>query len=229
MNKSLDSYAFADKLILADAGCVHIGNSLIEKNELQLDGNKFFTIHLISFHNWVDLLYKVVNTNNVNSGESLSPNGINITVFDSFDMKKEYNCKIDSLCQSLTVCKKLEKEDITISRREAIEILYMLSFLIIPCLGLPAVISVCFSQIISHFSEECFAISYDNDECDWKKIENEVSKLSPSEFLELCISIVAFLNLDIDVYVCYNSLMKFQNLILPLVKMRLIKKKNLVD
>ena len=148
MNKSLDSYAFADKLILADAGCVHIGNSLIEKNELQLDGNKFFTIHLISFHNWVDLLYKVVNTNNVNSGESLSPNGINITVFDSFDMKKEYNCKIDSSCQSLTVCKKLEKEDITISRREAIEILYMLSFLIIPCLGLPAVISVCFSPRI---------------------------------------------------------------------------------
>lgn len=223
MNKSLDSYAFGDKLMLANAGCIHIGYSQIEKNELQFDGNKYFTIQMISFHNWVDLLYKVVKL-----GETTSSDANNIIMFDSFDMKKEYHCKIDLSNQSISIVKKFDsKEVIIISKREAVEILYMLSFFIISCLGLPPVIGLCFSQIINHFSEECFVISPDDDSTDCKKIESEITNLSPSDFLDICSSVVAFLNLEIDSYVCFHSLMKFQNLILPLVKMRLIKKKKM--
>lgn len=222
MNNVLDSYAFGDKLIIAKAGCILIGYSQIQKNEMQFDGNKYFTIYVISFQNWVDILYKLVN----NASSNDSNECMLITVMDSFDMKKEYNCTIDFLNQNLSICKKFDlKEVIVIKKNEAIEILYMLSFLIIPCLGLPAVINLCFLQIINHFSEECFVISSDDEKSDCTKIETEITNLSPCDYLDVCSSVIAFLNLEIDVYICFSSLMKFQNLILPIVKLRLIKKK----
>jgi hypothetical protein len=218
---SLDSYAFADKLILAKAGSVLIGYVRAENNELKFDEKKYFTIHASSFNNWVNLMYEVLNNNSgtVAKGKETKTS----IVFDSFNSKKEYVCKIDFVQERISICKKFDSNEvINLDKPEIIEILCMLSFFIVPCFGLPPTITLCFLHIISHFSVEPHAMLLESKaEFDWKKIEDEMKE---TDLLTLVSGAVADLNLDIDPLLCYNSIKKFENVIAILVEMRLIRK-----
>lgn len=220
----MDSYAFSDKLMVVQGNSVLIGYAHVEKNEVQMDGKKYFTINISSFNSWLTVLQKVLKSDQQN------PPDQNWIIFDTFNMKKEYNCKIDFAHQSISICKKFDaNEVITLSKREIVETLFMLSFFLIQCLGLPSVMTLCFSQVINHFSDEPFALSCSETTrkislSDIEKILQEFVILTKSDFIDLYSSIIASLNLDIDVYTCFNCLGKFQNFIMPLVELRLTQK-----
>jgi len=240
----MDSYAFSDKLMVANAGSVLIGYST---NKLQLDNQRYFTIRACSYQSWVKLFDKVFKktkkkTKKEASGPAASgpaasasgpaaddepgaadeagpaANGPDSTLehffmFDTFDVKKEYKCTVDCERQMFTVNKKFDKKEVIIlNANEIVEVLSMLSFFLIPCLGLPPAISVCFSYIIDHLATE-----YNEEE--WEKNEQRY-------ILELCCSAAANFSMEndgIDGHACYNAISKFITFIPSLVKLRLTR------
>jgi hypothetical protein len=223
LKMSLDSYAFADKLVLAQAGTIIVGYSKIIKNEVLLDENRFIRIHSSLILNWTQMFYRLLDFN----GEIGKDDKIDSQImFDAFDLSKQYKCELNQTSKLLKIVKRFEgKETLTFTQREIIELLFMLSFFLIPSFGLPPTICVCFSHVINHFSNiENVVQMQENQPVDWKKTNNEILETTHGQLLDICTSIISYLNLETDSFSCFNSIVKFENLISPLVKMRLARK-----